>query len=113
MIKSIDYYLSFKGDGFLQQAYIDCKTLKILEKEIKNLIDNKITFEVWVRFNFRDDHQYAAAFLKNYTSFEIWHYNAETDCSSTYNLRKNIYYKRLRRYERRLSKLMLTYGWKK
>lgn len=113
MIKSTDYYLRYKQDGSIHNNFVDCKTLKSLEKEIKKFIDNKVTFEVWVRFNFRDDHRYAQAFMNNYTSFEIWYYDAETDCSSTYNLRKNMYYKRLRRYERRLSKLMLTYGLKK
>lgn len=112
MIKSTSYYLRYKEKGVeFGFSFSDHKTLVDLEKQIKKFIDDKITFEVWVRFNFQDKVLNKSSYgFYDYTSFEIWYYDADTDTSSNYNLRKNIYYKRLRRYERRLSKTMLTYG---
>lgn len=114
MLKSTSYYLRYKKFGETNFSFVDCKNLKSLEKEIKKMIDLKITFEVWVKFNFREDHSNNSLYgFDNYTSFEIWHYDGLTDVSSHYNLRKNIYYKKLRRYEKRLRPLMLNYGFTK
>ena len=114
MVKSTSYYLKYKKFGDTTFTFIDCKNLRSLEKEIKQMIDLKITFEVWVKFTFKYDHNVGHLLgFDNYTSFEIWHYDGLTDTSSSYNLRENIYYKRLRRYEKRLRALMLNYGFTK
>ena len=105
------YYIRYnaKPIGF---NFEDYNTLKDLETGIKKFIDNKITFEVWVKFEFDKNPDTPYGF-DNYTSFGVWYYDAETDGVSNFNLRKNRYYKTLRRYERRLSKLMKTYNFNK
>ena len=112
MKTSTSYYLRYKKAFDPHFSFIDCKNIKSLEKEIKQMIDTKISFEVWVKFNFnnrpKDLYWYG---FDNYASFEIWWYDGDSGGVGTYNLRKNIYYKQLRRYERRLRKLMLTYGY--
>lgn len=113
MLKSTSYYLKYKKFGEDTFSSVDCKSLKTLEKEIKKMIDLEVTFEVWVKFNFMDKHVNNSGWsFNNCAYFEIWHYDSLSDKSSSYNLRKNMYYKKLRRYERRLRPLMLSYGFK-
>jgi hypothetical protein len=111
MLKSTSYYLRYKKFGEVTFSFVDCKSLKTLEKEIKKMIDLEVTFEVWVKFNFTEKLVNNSGYgFNNCTSFEIWHYDSLSDTSSSYNLRKNMYYKKLRRYEKRLRPLMLSYG---
>ena len=114
MKNTTTYYLRYKQQGCVTYSFIDCNTLKVLEKQIKVMIDNKASFEVWVKFNFKNKPKDLVWYgFDNHASFEIWWYDGDEGSVGTYNLRKNIYYKRLRKYERRLRKLMLTYGYNK
>ena len=113
MLKSTSYYLRYKKFGEATFSFVDCTSLKTLEKESKKMIDLEVTFEVWVKFNFMEKLVNNSGYgFSNYTSFEIWHYDSLSDTSSSFNLRKNMYYKKLRRYEKRLRPLMLRYGFK-
>ena len=111
MKTSTSYYLRYKKAFDSHFSFIDCKNIKSLEKEIKQMIDNNVSFEVWVKFNFTNRSKDLYCY-NYYTSFEIWWYDVNSGGVGTYNLRKNTKYKQLRRYERRLRKLMVTYGTK-
>ena len=110
MIKSVSYYLRYKKFGEITYSFEDVKTLKQLKKVVRKFIDLGITFEVWVKFNFKKELKKFNYGFSDYTSFEIWMYDAITDKVFSYNLRKNMYYKALRRYERKLRPIMLNHS---
>lgn len=104
MRPSVSYYIDL---GSLEyDRYIELKTIKQVDNQIKKLIDNKQSFMVYVKFNYPEQ-KYMMS--RHYQS-EIWQYSANEDRCWRFNLHKNTYLKRLRQCTNRLKKTMLSHG---
>lgn len=97
-----------KNVEFPKHEYLKFKTLKELKLGVMKLLDTKEhSFEVKVKYNFDPKR-----FWKPYDiSWEFWFYDHEIDGASTYNLRRNKWYKDIRRIERQLRPIMLRYNY--
>lgn len=106
------YKTSFYIMKLVNKEKIDLKTIAEVDKEIKKLIDQKISFEVYSVFTYFDKklkRKFPVAVSPS-CFFEFWHYDAERNVPSTYNLRRNKFYKRIKQSEKRLRPTMLRYG---
>lgn len=109
------YKTSFQILNLDNREKINFRSIKDVDNGIKKLIDSKISFEIYFVLSYSESDmkkKFPHFSMSNKTIFEFWHYNAETDGSSTFNLRRNKFYKRIRQSEKRLRKTMLTYGLK-
>lgn len=86
------------------ERYIECKTIKQVDNEIKKLIDKKRSFLVYVKIHPKT-HLYTFDI-----KFEIWQYCSHEDSCWKFNLRENIYLKRLKQATNRLRHTMIRYG---
>lgn len=72
MSTKTSYYLRFKSTLHAGYSFVDCRSLKSLEQQVKKFIDNKVTFEIWVQFHYNKKPKSLAWYgFDNYASFEV------------------------------------------
>lgn len=103
MITATRYYIDYGSLATNRYEYF--KTFKSLKIGIMKALDRGVSFELYWEADIK--------YCNGYTSkifFEFAGYDHEKDTVYKYNLRKNIYYKRLRRLERKVWNILKTYN---
>ena len=103
MITATRYYIDYGSLATDRYEYF--KTLKSLKIGIMKALDRGVSFELYWEADIKYYNEYADKVF-----FEFAGYDHERDVVYNYNLRKNIYYKILRRLERKVWKILKTYN---
>lgn len=109
----VRYFIKLVSVDSHLPTILHASTFKKLKNLVKELLEKKSnSFVVYANFS-------SVRWCKkmdiplNNSFFEFWEYEVETDMVYRYNLRRNVYYKRLKHMERKLSPIMLKHAVKK